>query len=122
MEEPLGEHSDPAVGAAERGQVTQRVALLRGAPPMPALDDRYGLAVANLFVGLDVGIPEVAAVQPAIKHLPEHRLQVRITRRVADVGERGEDPMCAAPLGVWPTVGDNPTIFQTACQEPPYPR
>jgi hypothetical protein len=89
---------------------------------MSALDDRYGLAVANLFVGLDVGISEVAAVQPAIKHLREHLLRAWITGRIADVCERGEDPVCAAPLGVRPTVGDNPTVFLTACKEPPYPR
>jgi hypothetical protein len=92
--------SQRASAKAERHQRPQRVALLRGVRAVPAAHHRHAVDAVHTGLRGDLDVAVVRLGQPRVEHLFTKRVQRLVAGRVAEVGERGEHPVRALPLGV----------------------
>jgi hypothetical protein len=107
MHEALGEVVAARVGDAELRDRVQRVALLRAASAIAALDfgDTFGAAILG-HGSLRFELLVERWTEPAVEHPVTHGHQRFVAGRVTDRGEHRECPVRAAPVCVQVFVAD----------------
>ena len=81
MEQPLRESLGSIVDQAEPNDREERVALLRGATPVPAVHDRHPALLVRVGLGIDLEVVVERRLEPALDDPITERFEGRISAR-----------------------------------------